>query len=186
MVLGDEHGPSTPTGYKVAPQSYAKLEAAATELRQYLPLVPGTNIIDGQKVLEVMLPSAGYSYKIAFANELKDYAAFTIPDEKLIVIREDVYEGLFEGRVFSLSTVVHELCHIVLRHHVTFHRGSELGKHRHFEDSEWQAKAMTAAVLMPLDLCRTIQDPRALADACGSSIQSATYRLNKLHQRGEI
>lgn len=185
-TLGNSRSNRTPSGLKVAPQSYSKLEGAAESLRPLLPLIPDTEIIDAQQILEKLLPKIGYSVKIAYTEDLNEVAAFTIPDEQLIVIREDIYEGLFTGNVFSRSTIIHELCHIVLQHHVTLHRGAILGQHRHFEDSEWQAKAMTAAVMLPVELCRQTLNPRDLAERCGTSVQSAFYRLDKLKERGVI
>jgi len=170
-----------PTGYKVAPQSYATLEQAAKDLWPFLPKVPGDKYkICGWRLLEQTLARAEFSLRVAPRDTMAGCAAFTVPDDKLIVIDEPVYEGLHNGSVFSLSTVVHETCHIVLRHHVTLHRGAPVGQHRHFEDSEWQAKAMTAAVMMPEELCSTVADPRLLAVQCQVSVEAATYRLDRL------
>lgn len=172
-----------PTGYKVAPQSYASLELAANSLRSLLPREgrpSGANHkISGWRVLEQMLPRAGYEPHIVPVNELPEFAAYTIPDDHLVVIRRDVYEGLFTGSVFSRSTVIHELCHIVLKHNVTLHRGA-VGRHEFCEDSEWQAKAMTAAVMMAVETCRQATCAAHLAEMCGTSVQAATFRLERL------
>jgi hypothetical protein len=183
-TLGNSQKHRDPTGYKVAPQSYDTLEAAAISLSPFLPR-EGRKVI-GWRVLERMLPKANYQPHIAEVAELREVAAFTIPDQGLVVIRRDVYDGLFTGSVFARSTVIHELCHIVLKHHVTLHRGAIAGKHEFFEDSEWQAKSMTAAVMMPLDACREAAGAADLADICGTSIESATYRLDRLRKKGLI
>lgn len=188
MILGTSTDVRTPTGMKVAPQSYKKLEVAADQLRPMLPFESsgsGSNYkIDGWRLLEKTLRRAGYEPHVEEVSELKDCAAFTIPDKRLVVLRNDVYEGLFVGNVFSRSTVVHELAHIVLGHHVTLHRGAVLGKHEFYEDSEWQAKAMTAAVMMPLDACRKASSAEELAEMCGTSVQAARYRLERLQKDG--
>lgn len=189
-TLGNGLKHRTPSGYKVAPQSYASLELAANSLRPMLPTEAapsGAYRIDGWRVLEKMLPKAGYHPHIASVRELAeqgldDCAGFTVPDEGLVVIRRDVYDGLFRGSVFSRSTVIHELAHIVLKHNVTMHRGATVGQHEFFEDSEWQAKAMTAAVMMPLDACRKAADAAELAEMCGTSIEAAGYRLQRLRK----
>ena len=154
MILGNESTSRTPSGYKVAPMSYAKLEDVAERLRPLLPLVAGSggNRIDAWRTLEITLRKAGYEYRSEEIASLDDCAAFTIPERRLIVLREDVYDGVTEENVFSRSTVIHELSHIVLEHAVTLQRGP-IGQHRFFEDSEWQAKALTAAVMMPLAAC---------------------------------
>lgn len=183
-------GGRTPTGMKVAPTSYDKLEDAANSLRPLLPMLtrrgkPSASI-DCLRVLEQTLPKAGFNYTYADPKELRDCAAFTIPERGIVVLREDVYDGLFENSAFSRSTVIHELSHIVLEHAVTLHRGAELGKHRFFEDSEWQAKALTAAVMMPVEICRSARSAHELAELCGTSAQAAGYRIENLVKRGLI
>jgi len=183
-TLGNAKAVRTPTGMKVAPMSYVKLEEVADGLRPLLPTASGYGggpwKIDAWRVLEHTLARGGYHYHLATREELNDCAAFTIPEQKLIVLREDVYDGLFTDDVFSRSTVIHELAHIVLNHAVTLHRGAILGKHQFCEDSEWQAKALTAAVMMPIAACRAAHSPNELAQMCGTSVQSARYRMQKL------
>jgi len=126
-----------------------------------------------------------YEYRSEEIASLDDCAAFTIPERRLIVLREDVYDGVTEENVFSRSTVIHELSHIVLEHAVTLQRGP-IGQHRFFEDSEWQAKALTAAIMMPLAVCRSVASTFDLAQLCGTSLQAATYRLDRLVKDGVI
>lgn len=184
MILGNERGSRTPTGHRVAPMTYAKLEAIAEDLGKLLPKVSGSNgmRIDARRTLEVRLRQAGYEPHVVEVEKLDDCAAFTIPERRLIVFREDVYDGIEENKVFSRSTVVHELSHIVLEHAVTLKRGP-IGSHKFYEDSEWQAKALTAAIMMPLDACRAVNSAVDLAQLCGTSVQAATYRLERLVEK---
>lgn len=170
-----------PSGLKVMGQSYAKLEAAANTLRPRLPFAVGEQFkLDCISIFEVTLPSAGYAYRTVEVDAVDECAAFTIPEERVVVLREDVYEKLHAGHVFGRSTVIHELSHLALQHHVTLHRGAMLGQHAFFEDSEWQAKALTAALMMPLDAARAASSPQHLAEMCGTSVESATYRIKTL------
>lgn len=183
-TLGNANATRTPTGMKVAPMSYAKLEQVADGVCPLLPTVKGYGggrwKIDAWRVLEQTLARGGYRHHLASDHELDECAAFTVPDHKLIVLREDVYEGLFAEDVFSRSTVIHELAHIVLDHAVTLHRGAVLGKHQFFEDSEWQAKALTAAIMMPIAACQAAHTPAELAQICGTSVKAASYRMQNL------
>ncbi|TXD86665.1 ImmA/IrrE family metallo-endopeptidase [Mitsuaria sp. TWR114] len=165
--------------------SYAKLEEVAEDLRKILPTVPGSNgfRIDARKVLEQTLPKAGYNFHVD--DTLQECAGFTVPLDFLVVLREDVYDGLAQENVFSRSTVIHELCHIVLDHAVTLQRGP-IGAHEFFEDSEWQAKALTAAVMMPIEACRLAASAHDLAQICGTSPTAAQYRLDRLIKAGII
>lgn len=185
--FGREPDTRTPTGMKVAPQSYASLEMAADSLRPFLPMEKGSiHRVDGWRLLEQTLAKAGYTPHIMENSEMEDCAAFTIPSEGLVVMRKSVYEGLFADSVFSRSTVIHELAHIVLKHDVTLHRGAVLGTHRFFEDSEWQAKALTAAVMMSIEVCKKAGNAENLAELCGTSVESAGYRLERLRKDGHI
>ncbi|WP_269688155.1 MULTISPECIES: ImmA/IrrE family metallo-endopeptidase [Halopseudomonas] len=152
-----------------------------------LPVLPGEKYnLNCVQILEKLLPSAGYNLKIAEIDQLEDCAAFTVPTESLLVFREDIYDMLHAQHVFGRSTVVHEMAHIVLNHAATFHRGAVLGQHKFYEDSEWQAKALTAAIMMPVSACKEAETPERLAELCGTSVASASYRLDKLKQQGEM
>jgi Zn-dependent protease with chaperone function len=186
-TLGNSQHARTPQGLKVAPMSYAKLEDVANDLRPLLPKVKGYGggkwKIDSWRVLEQTLPKAGFRLHVASISELEECAAFTVPEGKLVVLRQDVYDGLFEDNAFSRSTVIHELAHIVLKHAVTLHRGAIIGQHQFFEDSEWQAKALTAAVMMPIAACEVVSSASELADITGAGLQAAYYRIDKLVER---
>lgn len=189
-TLGTAQRARTPSGMKVAPMSYIKLEEVADGLRPLLPKAAGYGggawKLDAWRVLEQTLPRAQFNHYVAEIDELDECAAFTVPEQKLVVLRRDVYDGLFVDDVFSRSTVIHELTHIVLNHAVTLHRGAVLGQHQFCEDSEWQAKALTAAVMMPIEACRAAHSAHELARMCGTSVQAAGYRIEKLEARGEL
>lgn len=174
-----------PSGLKVKGQSYTKLEAAANAFRPQLPSVVGEQFkLNCICIFEVTLPSAGYAYRTVEIDAVEECAAFTIPEERVVVLREDVYEKLHAGQVFGRSTVVHELSHLALQHHVTLYRGAVPGQHEFYEDSEWQAKALTAALMMPLEAAMAASSPRHLAEMCGTSVESATYRIKTLVRLG--
>jgi IrrE N-terminal-like domain len=188
MMLGTAQGSRTPSGMKVAPMSYKKLETVAEGVRRYLPTAVSFGSatawrVDAVRVLEQVLPKAQFHFHVVPVDELRECAAFTIPEHRLVVIRQDVYEGLFNDEVFSRSTVIHELSHIVLNHAVTLHRGATLGQHEFYEDSEWQANSLTAAILMPIAACRVACSASELARTCGTSVQAATYRIENLGKR---
>lgn len=183
----DDASPSSrmPTGLQVAPMSYAKLEAVAEEFRPLLPLERGTKYkLDAGRILERTLAAAKYNYVVEDESELKQCAAFTVND--LVVLRRDVYDGIYTDDVFSRSTVIHEFSHIGLQHAAKLFRGAVAGQHAFFEDSEWQAKALTAALMMPLKACHEAENPFALARMCGTSAQAATYRIEQVTKAGHL
>jgi len=190
MFGNASRGARTPNGLKVKAMGWDQIEEVAAELRPLLPTLArrgrDTGAIDCLRVLEHTLPKAGFNYMYVEKAELKDCAAFTIPERHIVVLREDVYDGLTKDAVFSRSTVVHELAHIVLNHAVTLHRGAELGKHKFYEDSEWQANALMAALLMPIEVCKRARSAHELAQMCGTSAKAAGFRIDGLVKRGLI
>jgi hypothetical protein len=173
----------TPSGFKVKPTKYVLIEQLADSIRGSLPKMKGEPFsLDCLTIFERTLPKNGYPYRTAEIDEIDECAAFTItaPDGNVVVMRIDIYDKLHAGNPFGRSTVTHELSHIVLDHHVTIYRGAMLGKHEFFEDSEWQAKACTAALMMPLEACKIARSPKELAEMCGTSVESAVYRIKTL------
>ncbi|WP_092950608.1 ImmA/IrrE family metallo-endopeptidase [Paracidovorax konjaci] len=173
----------TPSGLKVKAQSYASIENFADSIRSALPTERGERFrLDALTIFERTMPKIGYPYRTAEIDEVDECAAFTItsPEGNVVVMRIDIYDKLHARNPFGRSTVVHELAHIALGHPVTLHRGAKLGAHKFCEDSEWQAKAGTAALMMPLEACKVAKSPKELASMCGVSVEAATYRINTL------
>lgn len=189
-TLGSAKNHRSPTGLKVAGTSYDKLEVVAGHFRPLLPKKTGSSggpwKIDAWRLLEKTLHSAKFHLMVAETESLIEAAAFTVPDEGLIVVRQDVYDGLFDENAFSRFTIVHEFSHIALRHAVTLHRGVVTGMHAFYEDSEWQANSLTAALMMPIKACEIAHSCDELATLCGTSVQAATYRLENLIKRGKL
>lgn len=180
-TLGTASRSRSPTGLRVAAKSYKQLEEVAEGIRPLLPTVAGDPFkIDAARVLEETLPRAGFQYYIEKNEVLKECAGFSWPEHQLVVLRQDVYDGLYEGNVFSRSTVIHELSHIVLDHATTLYRGAPVGRHRFFEDSEWQANSLTAAIMMPIEACDAADSIADLGSMCGTSMPASTYRIQRL------
>src|SRR2546427_137319 len=91
-TFGNSTHARNPSGMKVAPMSYAKLETVADGLRPLLPRIVrqgrAIEAIDCLKVLEQTLPKAGYNYMYVSVEELNDCAAFTIRSEERRVGKE--------------------------------------------------------------------------------------------------
>lgn len=184
LFCGDTKKVRTPEGYKVKGQSYDSLEAIAltvNEIFQKAGIIDSCGVIDCLRLLEETIPKyARVNYSIREDQDMEGCAAFVIPDRKLLIVSNSVYNGLFTNDNYSRSTIVHEFSHLALDHALTLHRGATT-EHGFFEDSEWQAKALTAAIMMPRKICQEyVLDPNGLAKHCQVSLQTATYRLNRL------
>lgn len=190
MVVIDEGGkPRRPMGYKVAPKNTSDLRALANDFSR-LPALSACYENDGCflnaiTLLEHVLQSANFQPHVVENDVLPETAAFTIPEDGLIVLRQSVYDGLFTGDPFSRYTVVHEFSHIALQHTVTLHRGATLGNHDWWEDSEWQANNLAAEMLMPVQVVQKLGGRAMLIAAeCGVSMSAATFRVTKLQKEG--
>ena len=90
----------TPRGYKVAGLSAQKLRTTAETALPFLRaegcFQRGEFFLDASHLLENVLHRAGYNYHIVDRDALTDTAAFTIPEEHLLVVRQDIYDGLDE------------------------------------------------------------------------------------------
>lgn len=194
MVVTDEHKHRTghgPIGYKVAARNRAQLREIATPMRELLRKEgcyntdAGPDYLDATYLLENVLQRAGYAFHPDDSGQLQETVAFAIPDRRLIVLREDIYESLQEGGAFARYTVVHEFSHIVLEHALTLHRGAALGQHQWWEDSEWQANNLAAELLMPVDVVQSLGGkPLLIQSVCGVSAPAAMHRINNLKKEG--
>lgn len=169
-----------PRGYKVEPQSKKTLEAEASQLYQLLEDTgyAKDGRVNAPAILEHVFPVLGLQLKIIDKSELKDIAAYVSPFEGLIVVRSDIYDDLYNDDGRARFTIMHEISHMILDHHITLHRDAEVGNHKHFEDSEWQADYLSAATMMPIHIVKKyFNNPIGLAKHCGCSIRSAEIRI---------
>ena len=135
---------------------------------------------------------------------LESSEGYTRYDEKLgfleILASERTYEWLETGHHRGTYFVAHELGHCLLhtdqlvrlaqmptRQQAAFHRNRAL--HRPFEDTEWQANAFAAALLMPASGLATIErevgvlTPALISERFRTSNQAAGYRLESYRRR---
>lgn len=192
VVTTKKKGPRKPNGYKVAPCNRLELRSIATQCVELLRQEGcysrrGTDCLDAEHLLEDVLHRAGYTLHVADEESLEETAAFTVPDERLIVMRCDVYDGLSSDDPFARYTVVHEFGHIVLKHAISLHRGASLGTHQWYEDSEWQANNVAAEIMMPVPVVKRTGGRALLLQAeCGVSAQAANFRIKNLREEGVL
>lgn len=129
------------------PKSRKKLQDVAIVLRKILK-IGEYEAFPMMEMIEFMLDGFGYVMHVCDKSELKDKYAETRISEKLLVIREDVYEQAAEGNPRHLFTLAHELGHIILHNPntISFARQKMC---RIFEDPEWQANVFAAELLAP-------------------------------------
>lgn len=148
-------------------RSYAGIERIAFEARRWvvgdakLPL-PGVDFfesLDGEKV-ETSKGTFSLTVGVKDLSSADGLVLFDSEEKRyLLMLSEKTYGGLEEGDPRSRFSLAHEIGHLVLHreellemsriphHEAALMRASH--SHRPFEDTEWQADAFAAALLMP-------------------------------------
>lgn len=137
-------------GMKVPPCSRRDLRAIAEGMHQALRY-DGTSPFPILKVVELVLPKliTDFEFRVESKYEMGDDHGRTYPDKHLICIREDVYERACKGYGRDRFTIGHELSHQLLHEGIDVALARTNLPHAAYEDSEWQANALSGELLMP-------------------------------------
>lgn len=177
----------TELAFRVAPTSKRALRQLAERFWQGVsPPFPIVQFLDVG-----MCKYLGDRYTFAVLEEdlMGDSHGLTDPDQPLVLIRRDVYDGANQGVGRDRFTLAHELGHLLLhRGHRYLERPAPNAPPRHakFEDSEWQANAFASELLMPVHVVRQCTTPEALARLAGVSVSAATVRFEILRREGVL
>lgn len=103
--------------------------------------------------LEFVLPclDPDFSLEILSADEMGNNHGLTYPDQNIICLRDDIYEGAIAGNGRDRMTAAHELGHNFLHKNIPlFAKNMEDNRViRDQEDSEWQANTFAEKLLVP-------------------------------------
>lgn len=174
--------------YRSIPLSRKKIQEVALFLRNKLNIsfdepFPVINF------LEFVLPHFEYTVKICENTSMKENYALTLPDKKILKIREDVYELAVQGFPRHLFTIAHEFGHIFFHDNESISLARTDEKIKTFEDPEWQANTFAAELLVPscringksIDEIMTMYGcSRKVAEIQLSKAKKATKRLKSL------
>jgi hypothetical protein len=198
----------TPRGIKAErPYSYAALEDVGRRFRRQVGLsvhqrIDALGLFD--RIQDYPLRVDGQRYRIGcrvgpLDAGLEAQAQF-LPDrqEYEVVLTEETYGRLETGNPRGTWSLLHEVDHILLHPNLLQHlaglspisraalyRGDPKA-HRFCEDTEWQADALTGAIIMPADGIRRIEAQSRsndlllvpkIAQAFGASLEAASNRL---------
>ena len=135
---------------KAIPLSRAKIRKFAKILRRAYDI--STNVkFPTIEFLEFGLKSLGFDYDICDKSELENCYAKTIPEEKVVKIREDVYIRATQGNPRDIFTILHEIGHVIFHNNRTIEFARNEEKIPIYMDPEWQANTFAAEVLVPAD-----------------------------------
>lgn len=157
------------------PTSRKKLRLIATKLREKLNL-QNEKYFPIMGFLEIIMPKLDVDFHLEILSKyiMGNCHGKACPEEKVIYIREDVYEGACDDRGRDRFTIAHEIGHYLLHTPGTVsYARIESGKRiEAYRDPEWQANTLAAEILMPYDLIKNM-DYRDIAIDCAVSFEAA-------------
>jgi hypothetical protein len=138
------------------------------------------DLIEDVGFLENML--GNYEFQVVTAEEIgqcEGLVPFNVQGKNELLLREDVYEGLTQGKTRPRFTAAHELGHLILRHNLV--RGDGLARITKevpkFKQSEWQANTFAGALLLSPELARESDNPYTAAFFANMSPQAAEITM---------
>lgn len=163
-------------GYRAQPMSRFDLRLIARKFRILLGIEDVIHV-NVMKILELAMPVLfeGFSYEIVQKHELpKNRHADTDVANRIIRIREDIYEKACNNDGQARMTVMHEIAHYILLvvYGVKFARTFTDEPVKTYEDPEWQAKALASEIMCDYHLVRHM-DPAMIKNECGVSWTAA-------------
>lgn len=172
------------SGYpiKVPPETRQTIREAASIVRLTLEKKQGCSplYLPIIEMLEFTLPKLDdeFNFEVLPESVMRGNHGLTIPDQKTIMLREDVYERALNGCGRDRMTAAHELGHYILHANLEVSLARSDEKLRAFEDSEWQANCFGGELLMPYTKKDLLigKTPHEIADLCAASLEAATYQ----------
>ncbi len=140
--------------YKAIPLSRKNIQNMTNRLRKIfeISLDEAFPIVE---FLEKIIPEFGYTIEICEPYEMQKEYALTLPEEKVLKIREDVYIGAAKENPRDLFTIAHEIGHIFLHDSKSIALARSDYKIKKFEDPEWQANTFAAELLVPSNVIKS-------------------------------
>lgn len=170
---------------EVPPRSGAQIAQIAESIRRDVKIEA-----DGfplARFLELAMPRIfpGFALEVGTMAAMGPNHGLTVPIEKVIRLREDVYDGLIRGVGRDRFTAAHELGHYIMHRGVpiVFHR-AEHGELKTYKDSEWQANTFAGDLLMPRAAMMTCESLEEVAMRFGVSLKAAEVQNRKLAKFG--
>ena len=117
------------------------------------------------------------------ADYMGDLEGRMVAGENVIELREDVYEGAWNGTRRDRFTVCHELGHFLMHRTITMARVRD-DSHKIFCDSEWQADTFAGTLLMSPRHLSLFNSPAQAADLCNISPAAARTMWSKYQTEG--
>ena len=135
---------------------------------------PYLNII---KVLEHFLPAIDPEFylQILTKEEMGSNHGVTIPARKVIILREDVYDGACAGHGRDRLTAAHEVGHYLMHDDLSFARTMRADEIPLYRNAEWQANCFAGELLICRKEAAYCTDAQEVARLFGVSHDAANH-----------
>jgi len=168
------------------PMSRDQLRIIVRQFRKLLGIEDVLHV-NVMKILELVMPTMfeGFSYEIVQHHVLpKNRHADTDVVNRIIRIREDIYEKAYQGDGQARMTIMHEIAHylLIVVCGIKFARSFADEHVKTYEDPEWQAKALADEIMCDVKLIRHMQ-PYEIMKRCGVSWAAANNAFQNCHKR---
>ena len=168
------------SGSRVKPHSRADFREFARRIRKTLRLdkIPKFPVV---RFLEYMQQTfVGFDFMVVGKGELpKGMYAYYNPITDMVVIEERFYNMANQGNGFAIWTILHECAHrLIHRDQLAALARQDNSPHAAYEDSEWQANALVAELMMPAEMIHDGMTVEEIVETFGVSPKAARTRLN--------
>lgn len=167
----------------VPPRSWAQIGGIAHNLRRrlglaeepYLPVIEMIERVLDQKLGLVRL-------EVGDNAEMDGAEGLTCPNGEFIMLRQDVYEGVWNGDSRARFTTAHELGHWAMHINIPMARSKRGDGTPAYKLAEPQANRFAAEILMPARFIEPQDTESDLAERFGVSCDAASHRLRSVRK----
>ncbi len=162
---------------KVKPMKRIEIRERAKIFRTKLG-IDDALYIDAARIFETLACGGYFNYLVEEKKNMPDRYADTVPNDKFIRIREDVYDKAVAGDPHARSTLFHELFHLLHKDKkVVLCRRAGAANKKAYEDPEWQANCFAGELLVPKHLVKGMSVEEVM-EKCKVSRRMAEYQLD--------
>lgn len=176
--------------YQVPPMSRGQIRDVARNIRKICKELSGqdTPSFPIVEFLDVILSKhfEDFTLEIIDVDQMGDAHGITFPDEHLIKIRSDVYEGACKKQGRDRLTMAHELGHYVLHADLGMARMAPRESIKPYMSSEWQANAFAGELLISAEHISQCHSPAEASNMFDVTMDAAEYQWKKFKGDGVV
>lgn len=167
-------------GFEVPAKSKQQIDIITQSIRLMF-----SDIINSDGAIDILalLENKYGEFNVVEDQELPHALGLTLPNG-MILLRESVYNGAFDGNGRDRFTIAHELGHgIMHRGHIGFARKATKNT-KTYCNAEWQANEFAGRLLLPDNALITNSTLQIyeLSEKFGVSLECAQTRVNKFNK----